>query len=634
MPPAMRRSTISPVRAGVRCILTAVSVRPVAVLDANVCFRSECGTPCCASTHTGLFQARWTERILDEWTRNLLDRQPHLERSVRPQRRAMAEHFADARVAGYERLGRAFGFPDAGDRHVLAGAIGCGTRYIVIDNPADFPEEALARFDIEAIAADESLSQMVQLHPAEALRSQFYGDDCTFVTNFDITLSTNGQKGAERVLLRFAVENHRSIRERQELSFAASTLKDRADGLLPCGAVKSRAVVPAAVIYGANASGKTNLVNAVETMKRLVLWSHINGGPGGRIPRHRFGLDPDWSEKPSCFEIDFTLEGIRYHYGFEATDRTFTSEWLYESPRAHSKRLFEREGQKFAFGRGLKGQNQSISRLTRSNSLFLSAAAQNDHELLTRIYEYFQNLIFSGTNSISHGKLPRLIDDCELDGGAIVFENGRVDDRVVDFLNLIDTGICGVRREISLFSQRTGITHENIVSGEHTHYMVPPEFEANDAHMKEELLLAHHGKGGEKVYFKLDLESSGTRRLLLILSKIFEAIDEGVPIFVDELDLSLHTVASEAILQLFCSREINQNGAQIFATIHDTKLMQSDFLRRDQLWFAEKNKEGSTEIYPLTDFRTRKDDNIELGYRQGRYGAVPGDDTVASFLEK
>ncbi len=430
------------------------------------------------------------------------------------------------------------------------------------------------------------------------------------------------------MLLRFAVENHRSIRERQELSFAASTLKDRADGLLPCDAVKNRTVVPAAVIYGANASGKTNLVNAAETMKSLVLWSHIKGGPGGRIPRHQFGLDPDWSEKPSCFEIDFTLEGVRYHYGFEATDRTFTSEWLYESPRAHSRKLFERQEQKFEFGRGLKGLNQNISKLTRPNSLFLSAAAQNDHGLLTRIYEYFQNVIFTGTHSDPHVEMSTLFESEEID-----LEDGEIDHRVIDFLNSIDTGICGYQRKLSLVSERAGQFIQAIIREGDTRFAVPPEFATGGTKKSEELELAHHGKDGKKVYFPLGLESSGTRRMLAILDKVFEAIDEGTPVFVDELDLSLHTAASEAVLRLFCSRELNRNGAQIVATTHDTNLMKSDVLRRDQLWFAEKRKDGSTEIYPLTDFRTRKDDNIELGYRQGRYGAVPNDDPVALLLE-
>ncbi len=432
------------------------------------------------------------------------------------------------------------------------------------------------------------------------------------------------------MLLRFAVENHRSICERQELSFAASTLRDRAEGLLPCRAVKSHAVVPAAVIYGANASGKTNLVDAVETMQRLVLWSHIKGTPGGRVLRRPFLLDPDCLERPSCFEIDFVLEGVRYHYGFEATDKAFTSEWLYESPRAHSKKLFERQEQDFKFGRSLKGQNQAIAKFARPNSLFLSAAAQNGHELLTRVYEYFQNLVFTGTNSQPPDGMPTLFEN-----GTLVFEDvdAELDSRVISFLDSIDTGVGGYRRLVTLFSQRSGTVIQGIVEEDNTHYAVPEELDADDTHTTVELAFAHRGKSGEKVDFTLDDLSSGTRRLLAILGKVFRAIDEGVPIFVDELDLSLHTAASEAVLRLFCSPETNPNGAQLLATTHDTTLMRSDILRRDQLWFAEKSKDGSTEIYPLTDFRTRKDDNIQLGYRQGRYGAVPSDDPVASLLE-
>jgi len=428
-------------------------------------------------------------------------------------------------------------------------------------------------------------------------------------------------------LLRFAAENHRSIRERQELSFAASTLKDRADGLIPCDAVKSRAVVPAAVIYGANASGKTNMANAVETMQRMVLWSHVKGGPGSGVPRQKFMLDPDWAEKPSSFEIDFVLEGVRYHYGFEATDRAFSSEWLYESPRAHSRKLFERQEQQFEFGRGLKGQNRSIARLARPNSLFLSAAAQNGHELLTRIYEYFQYMIFTGTHSKSHIEMSTPLESEEID-----LEYADIDDRVIDFLNSIDTGICGFRRKLTVLSKRAGSSFRTLLDEGDNKFHVPPEFTTGDARKTEELELAHRGKDGKEEYFPLDLESSGTLRMLAILGKVFMALDEGVPVIVDELDLSLHTAASEAVLRLFCSRELNRNGAQILATTHDTNLMKSDFLRRDQLWFAEKSKDGGTDIYPLTDFRTRKDDNIELGYRQGRYGAVPSNDPAAFLL--
>ena len=423
------------------------------------------------------------------------------------------------------------------------------------------------------------------------------------------------------MLLRFAVENHLSICERQELSFAASSLKDHSDGLIHCEAVDSGAVVPAIVIYGANASGKTNFVNALSAMRMMVLWSQTKGEPGGGVPRHEYLLDQGFSEKPSCFEIDFVLDGIRYHYGFEATDEAFTSEWLYEIPKAHRRRLYERKNQDFDFGRWLKGQNHNIAGLTRSNSLFLSAAAQNGHELLSRVYKYFQDITFSGSISI-----PGVEASSRVKGDG-------VDGRVIDFLKSINTGVIGYQKRETELPEDIRAKHRELrevlerIAGDTI------ELKPSDEEKLVQIELSHRGRGGEVVHFDLDLESAGTRRLLIILSQTFKAIDGGLPIIIDELDASLHTYASEAILRLFCSPKVNISGAQLIATTHDTNLMQSSVLRRDQLWFADKTIEGATEIYPLTDIRTRKGDNVELGYLQGRYGAVPSDDPVAALLE-
>ena len=423
------------------------------------------------------------------------------------------------------------------------------------------------------------------------------------------------------MLLRFAVENHLSICKRQELSFAASSLKDRSEGLISCNAVDSGAVVPAVVIYGANASGKTNFVNAVSTMKTLVLWSQTKGEPGGGVPRHEFLLDPESSEEPSCFELDFVLDGIRYHYGFETTDDAFTSEWLYEIPRAHRRKLFEREEQSFDFGRWLKGQNHNIAGLTRSNSLFLSAAAQNGHVLLSRIYKYFHDMAFSGSISV-----PGVEASSRVKGDGL-------DSRVIDFLKSINTGVIGYQKKETELSEESRAMHRELEAVFEKIYGGAIKISPDVEDKLVEIELAHRGKGGGLVHLDLDYESAGTRRLLIILDQTFKAIDEGLPILIDELDASLHTYASEAILRLFCSPRMNRNGAQLIATTHDTNLMKSNILRRDQLWFAEKNNEGATEIYPLTDIRTRKGDNVELGYLQGRYGAVPGDDPVAALLE-
>ena len=423
------------------------------------------------------------------------------------------------------------------------------------------------------------------------------------------------------MLLRFGVENHLSVSNRQELSFAASSLKDRRDGLIPCDVVASGAVLPAVVIYGANASGKTNFVNAISTMRNMVLWSHISGEPGGGVPRHEFRMDRSWSGRPSCFDIDFVLDGTRYHYGFEATDNEFTSEWLYEMPKAHRRKLFEREGNEFKFGRSLKGQNKSIERLTRSNSLFLSAAAQNGHADLSPVYEYFRDMTFTASTSIPGFEASR------------GFAKADPDDRVIEFLRSIGTGVIGFkRREVDVPEEAREIRRElQAVLAKVSDGAAKMQSEDEDTVVRIEL--THRGAAGAEVHLDLNLESAGTRRLLVVLSQVFRALDGGMPIIVDELDASLHTYASEAVVRLFCSRMVNRTGAQLIATTHDTNLMRSSALRRDQLWFAEKSAAGATEIYPLTDIRSRKGDNLELGYLQGRYGAVPAKDPVAAILE-
>ena len=408
------------------------------------------------------------------------------------------------------------------------------------------------------------------------------------------------------MLLRFGVSNHLSIRERQELSFVASSLKDRDEGLIDCAAVHG-SLVPAIVLYGANASGKSNVVAAMQAMLGMILKSHTAWKPDGGVRRHPFRLDPDSSRKPSSFDIDFVTDEVRYHYGFEASDTEFVSEWLYVFPKSHRRTLFERVGNQFSFGRSLRGRNQIIASLTRPNSLFLSAAAQNGHEQLSRVYRYFASM--KGFEKIA---VPGAMVSAQLAEQA-------VDDRVIDFLKKVGAGIIGYQRKETELSEL-----EKLFGGQKRTLSQMSSIGGRRADIE----FAHRGRDGEEVYFELDRESAGTRRLLIVLDLAFRALDQGVPLFIDELDASLHTHACEALLSLFCSRKNNPKGAQLVATTHDTNLMNSPVLRRDQLWFIQKDAEGATELFPLTDIRTRKGDNIEKGYLQGRYGAVPFDDPI------
>ena len=419
------------------------------------------------------------------------------------------------------------------------------------------------------------------------------------------------------MLLRFGVSNHLSIRDFQELSLTASSLKDREEGLIPCPAAPRGAAVPAAAIYGANASGKSSFVSTMWTMLEMVQFSQSRGEPGGGVRRRPFRLDPACADLPSRFEIDFMLDGARHSYGFEASDDAFESEWLYDFPASRRRTLFEREGGAFRFGRALKGRNRVIAELTRPNGLYLSAAVQNRHERLSRVFGFFRSIY--GVPSV---------DSVDYSGAAVsafleLLEEKGPDDRVIRFLDGIGTGVVGYRRKEETDGKRIVVELAHRGRDGAGPQIRPAKSVAIE--------LAHRGQDGERVHLELDSESAGTRRLLIVLGFAYRALDEGATLFVDELDASLHTQAAEAVLRLFCSPDTNPKGAQLVATTHDTGLMRAPVLRRDQLWFAEKDDDGATRLFPLTDIRTRKGDDVRKGYLQGRYGAVPFDDPASAL---
>jgi len=412
------------------------------------------------------------------------------------------------------------------------------------------------------------------------------------------------------MLLRFAVANHLSICDGQELSMVASSLSDAEEGLIDGPVSPSGSLLPAVVVYGANASGKTNLVDALHTMRHMILRSHLDETPeGGVTVRKPFRLDAESESAPSRFEIDFVLGGVRHHYGFEATDEAFVSEWLQDYPVGRGRVLFERDGGEFRFGRGLKGRNRVIADLTRANSLFLSAAAQNGHEVLTLVRGYFARI--QGVSGLRRGTAGS--GGLSFAGPSAAAAIGTLDPRVMNFLGKAEIGVVGHRlRETTHSESDRQLMSELAEMGIKT----PPE-------RMEVLELAHRRSDGEDVYFELERESTGTRRLLVVLTRAFAALDSGTLLVVDELDAGLHTAAAQAVLDLFCAHKTNPNGAQLIATTHDTNLLKASKLRRDQVWFAEKARDGATRTYPLTDIRTRKGDDLERGYLQRRYGAAP-----------
>lgn len=412
------------------------------------------------------------------------------------------------------------------------------------------------------------------------------------------------------MLLRFGTSNFRSVWDYQELSLVATSLKDDGPDLLQPSAIRE-AVLPAAAIYGANASGKTTMIKALERLSTIVEHSHATGNPNSKFPRSRFALSESAVNRPTRFDVDFILEETRYHYGVEVFDDRVSSEWLYAFNGPYKNVWFERKsGTPISFGRSLRGRNRLIEEITRTNSLFLSAAAQNAHDQLTPIFAYLTSSLKFRVQNASDMDAFRLARD------------GEIDSRAVDFLRFADTGIVQAKLEDIPHTERSQKLLEGLQK------VFSENLDDSNVNMSfdrqiRQLKLGHNSENGAVIFLDSDQESRGTVKLMNIISEVYRCLDDGSVLIIDELDNSLHTVLARQVVELFSRRETNPIGAQILFTTHDTNLMRGGLFRRDQIWLCEKDQTGQTCVYPLSDIRVRATDNLERGYLQGRFGAIP-----------
>lgn len=420
------------------------------------------------------------------------------------------------------------------------------------------------------------------------------------------------------MILKISVKNFRSINDQQTLSLTASSLKDFDSGLIT-GTSINQSLLPAAILYGANASGKSNFIKAVEWIVGAVVSSHNRSDPDGKIPRDAFALNSKTKNQPTSLSLDFLLSNVRYHYSLEATNNAFISEALYSFPNGRKNILFERKNQKFSFGRNLKGKNKTIAELTRPNSLFLSAAAQNEHKQLKKIANYIKSI--------------KVITNIEASPITInlFYKDKDLDKRILDFLYEAGTGIKHYTKLRKKLSEKAKIMRKDLFELLNKYASLDKAFYEEDDF---EIRLGHETNEKAPVFFSLDDESEGTRRLLHMLGLAYDALKTGSPLFIDEMSSNLHTKVCDQVIALFNCGKLNKNGSQLIATTHDTNLLCSRTLRRDQIWFCEKDKNGATNIYPLTDFPTREGDNIEKGYLQGRFGAIPFSGSIDDIIGK
>lgn len=441
------------------------------------------------------------------------------------------------------------------------------------------------------------------------------------------------------MLLRFGVANHSSIRDYQEIYLSASKRIKRKGLVIPVPTLKEKAV-PIVALYGGNATGKSNLIDAIANLRQLIVNSHKSFGATDKLPRNPFRLDDQSGKEPTRFDCTFTIgqdipdeRGLRttesvYEYGFEYVDTEIQREWLYRvvrKERQSTQLLFERKTENgsvcVTIGSQLRGENKTIANLTRPNSLFLSAGAQNNHTLMTEMYRYFAERLTVTSYSRSMGDYlaPKNLSNFNH------MERLKLLVRQAD-IGIVDIEIDAEDEEVK--EERAGFVRD--LTGLVLKHSEP--FEEKDqieveSHFDEllysqRLRLTHSGFGGRTDAFDYALESKGTKTLISMLVPALEALAEGSLLVVDEIDTSLHPNLARALVSLFVNKESNTHGAQLIFSTHDVTLLNCGILHPDEIWMTEKSGEGDTQFTPLTEFKLRSRDDIEKAYRLGRFGGI------------
>lgn len=410
------------------------------------------------------------------------------------------------------------------------------------------------------------------------------------------------------MLVEFSVANFRSIKDEVCLSLVAGQGKEHMRTHLVTPALKHaarfRPLVRSAALYGANAAGKTNLLESLGVMAYIVRNSshHME-----TFPITPFKFDPELAERETSFEVMCVVEGVRYQYGFSAFPNAVKREWLYAWPRGRVQRWLDRNGKDWTLGDKLLGDKEVWKRATRSNALFLSTAVSLNSKQLRPLFDWFDKTL-------------RVADHKTFDYPnelSLKLSQGEQKGNFLAFLAAADLAISDIR----------------IVEKEFTPEMLPDKtpqqlkeiFRVLEPEKQVDVYLSHDATS-EEIVVELNLaeESAGTQKVFSIAGPLVHALNNGKVLVIDELNNSLHPALVKSLVDYFHDPSKNVSGAQLVFSTHDTSILSQDTFRRDQVWFLERNLEQETKLFSLAEFRPRKGvENLERSYLSGRYGAIP-----------
>lgn len=408
------------------------------------------------------------------------------------------------------------------------------------------------------------------------------------------------------MIIDFTVSNFRSIKDEQTFSLYAEKPGTHLVENISYPAENDIGILKSAGLYGANASGKSNLLLAFEALRYIICGSE-NLKDGESIPwYHPFLLSKSTKSAPTKFEIEFVISKKRYRYNVAYTDKKIIKEELHYFSSASSAVIFKRTEidtwKSISFGSYYKGGKKRLPFFDNNAYLSNAGNSADTPEIIREIYNFFRTDVFHLGVNENFARLNWL-------------EDNELVSRVSSLLTLVDTGINGI-----------SVIERTDDDSLHLPDRIPERLkQAILKDRKKKVLFSHLTDSGTTELFEEKEESAGTRKLFNLAPLIIDALLDGGVLILDELDNSMHPFMAELIIKLFNDPHVNKNNAQLIFSTHNINLMSPEHLRRDQIWFTEKNK-GITKFYSLDDFDKKKvkpQSPFNLWYAEGRFGAVP-----------
>ncbi len=420
------------------------------------------------------------------------------------------------------------------------------------------------------------------------------------------------------MLVNFTFRNFRSFRDEKTLSMEAGSIKELKESLITRGRYR---LLPAAVVYGANSSGKSNVLSALTTMRSVLLGS-VRLNPTDELRFQPFRLDLTSASAPTSFEIQFLRGDVKYRYGFDYDKTHIRKEWLYEKCAGEREyNLFLRADNEFEVSKTRFAEGVGKEADTPANRLFVSLAAQLNGAKSMRVLDWFNNCNYlSGTDSQGYEGFTLRMFGGHLEGCS----------QALDFFHHTQLGFNDLLvAEKPSFDE--AFPGKMKIPGA-LRAMLTEEWKGRktmEAKTTHNIYDAQGRVSGVGAFDKDEMESEGTKKVIEMSGPVFDTLRLGKVLVVDELDAKLHPFLTRSILQLFMNPETNARGAQLIFATHDTNLLNLAYLRRDQIWFTEKDKTESTDLYSLLEFKDengtkiRNDRSVQKDYINGRYGAIP-----------